>query len=163
MFCPKCGAENPDGSVFCQGCGFQLAEETTGIDPTAAATGYAPGQSAPLAGAPPASATGWTFAGFVPFGIFAFLNGNTMMGVVGLAVNLLLGPLYIAYAIYIGIAGRKLAWENRQFSSVEEFEGTMKSWNMWGIILLIVGVVGTMFWGCATCVAMMSAAGGSSY
>ena len=26
MICEKCGAENPDGSTFCQKCGAQLAE-----------------------------------------------------------------------------------------------------------------------------------------
>jgi len=158
MFCPKCGAENPDGSVFCQGCGFQLTDEKPAAENAEPAAGYTPGPAPSMAGTPPASAAGWTFAGFIPFGIFAFLNGHTMMGVIGLAVNILLGPLYIAYAIYIGIAGRKLAWENRQFSSVEEYEGTMKAWHMWGMILLIVGIVLSMLSGCMTlCGAMMSA------
>jgi hypothetical protein len=160
MFCPKCGAENPDGSVFCQGCGFQLAEETS-AESTTAAPGYDPNPATGMAAAPPASAAGWTFAGFIPFGIFAFLNGNMMMGIIGLAVNILLCPLYIAYSIYIGIAGRKLAWENRQFSSVEEFESTMKAWNMWGMILLVVGIVLSMLSGCMmACGALMSAGEG---
>lgn len=29
MKCPKCGAENPDGSMFCQSCGMMLQEQST--------------------------------------------------------------------------------------------------------------------------------------
>jgi len=43
MFCPKCGAENPDGSNFCQKCGINLAPESaqrtgtsTGLEPNVA-------------------------------------------------------------------------------------------------------------------------------
>ena len=27
MFCPKCGAQLPDGSVFCSACGAQIAQQ----------------------------------------------------------------------------------------------------------------------------------------
>lgn len=30
MKCPKCGAENPEGSLFCQECGTNLASQTEG-------------------------------------------------------------------------------------------------------------------------------------
>lgn len=43
MFCPRCGAENAEGSNFCQKCGASLAPEvskprgtTTGLEPNVA-------------------------------------------------------------------------------------------------------------------------------
>ena len=34
MFCPKCGAENPEVSSFCQKCGAALAQPTPAPAPT---------------------------------------------------------------------------------------------------------------------------------
>jgi len=40
MFCPKCGAENDDGSKFCQKCGSVLAPDAP--KPTGTSTGLEP-------------------------------------------------------------------------------------------------------------------------
>ena len=43
MFCSKCGAENPEGSKFCQSCGATLTPSTpSGAKPTGASTGLQP-------------------------------------------------------------------------------------------------------------------------
>lgn len=36
MYCPKCGKMNPEGSVYCNGCGFPLSSgSVSGTDPPA--------------------------------------------------------------------------------------------------------------------------------
>ena len=88
----------------------------------------------------PPEASGWTFAGFVPFGIYAFINGITLWGVLGLLGHFV--PLLsIICWIYIGIQGKELAWRNRRFDSVQQYTETMRAWNMWGIALLLMGAV----------------------
>jgi hypothetical protein len=94
----------------------------------------------------PPQASGWTFAGFVPFGIFHFFNGNTGLGVLGLFTSLLsfiwfLGILNLGYSIYVGITGRESAWRNRRFNSAMEYDDTMRTWNTAGLVLLVLGVL----------------------
>jgi len=87
----------------------------------------------------PPEASGWTFAGFVPWGLFSFTNGNTTWGVIGLLLSFF--GFGMVYWIYIGITGKENAWRNRRFNSVQEYMDTMAAWNKWGIGLLIAGVV----------------------
>lgn len=56
MFCPKCGAQNPDGAKFCKGCGAPL-----GGRPATASYAGAPGATSP-------STMPGTMPGAVPMG-----------------------------------------------------------------------------------------------
>ena len=42
MFCPKCGAKNPDGSKFCFSCGEKLREMPQKTNPSQAQSAAAP-------------------------------------------------------------------------------------------------------------------------
>jgi len=44
-------------------------------------------------------------------------------------------------AVYLLIAGNKVAWENRQFASLDEFKKVQKAWTIWGLIIVPVGIV----------------------
>jgi hypothetical protein len=87
----------------------------------------------------PPQAKGWNFGGFVPFGLFAWMNGNTTWGIIG-AIGSFVGILGLVYAIYIGASGKELAWKGKRFNSLEEYEATMRGWNIAGLILLGIGV-----------------------
>ena len=87
----------------------------------------------------PPEASGWTFAGFIPYGLYSFFNGDTTWGVIGLVTSFL--GFGLIYSIYVGITGKESAWRNRRFNSVQEFQSTMSAWNGWGLGLLIVAVV----------------------
>jgi len=117
--------------------------------------GYPPGQ-APGYGAPPdgntsgmgpnylapPEASGWTFAGCIPLGLFAFLNGSVLWGIVALLNFIIPGLPAMIYLIYIGIQGRELAWRSRRFNSVQEYVDTMSAWNRWGLITgIVIGVI----------------------
>jgi hypothetical protein len=100
----------------------------------------------------PAVASGWTFAGCVPFGLFAFFNKSVVWGLVGLLggfvpIASIFPIVALVYAIYIGIQGRELAWRGRKFASVGQYEETMTVWNTWGAALAVVSVLlGVLFY-----------------
>ncbi|MBN2083339.1 zinc ribbon domain-containing protein [bacterium] len=92
----------------------------------------------------PPEASGWTFAGCVPYGLFAFINGSVLWGVLGIVLNFV--SLGIVYIIYIGIQGRELAWRSRRFANVQQYVDTMNAWNVWGIVLAVVSGVAFGLW-----------------
>jgi hypothetical protein len=92
----------------------------------------------------PPEASGWTFAGCVPYGLFAFFNGSILWGILGIVLNVF--SLGLIYIIYIGIQGRDLAWRNRRFTGVPQFVETMNAWNTWGLVLGIIGIVGMVLY-----------------
>jgi hypothetical protein len=91
---------------------------------------------------PPRDTEGWTFAGCVPAGLFGFVNGSTLWGVLGLLGCLGVPIVSWVYAIYVGIKGKELAWQNRRFDSVYQFRDTMRAWNSWGIFWMVIGIIG---------------------
>jgi hypothetical protein len=96
----------------------------------------------------PPGVKGWTFAGFIPYGIFAFANSSGMWGAFGIVAHVL--GLGLIYAIVLGLMGREIAWKARRFNSLVEFEETMAAWNKWGMIVLcaeavLIGVIVTIY------------------
>jgi hypothetical protein len=89
---------------------------------------------------PPEVAKGWTFGGIVPFGLFGFINGSPLWGAIGL-VGSFFGIVGLVYLVYIGIQGKQIAWQSRRFDSLQQYADTMRAWNTWGLILLLVWVV----------------------
>jgi hypothetical protein len=88
----------------------------------------------------PAATQGWTFAGCIPFGLFGWMNGSTLWGALGLGGSFI-GILGTIYAIYIGIKGKEIAWQNRRFDSEHQFNDTMRAWNNWGIFVLVAQII----------------------
>lgn len=93
----------------------------------------------------PTEAEGWTFAGFIPWGLFSFVNGNMLWGILWWVLSFF--SLSIVYWIVVGINGKKQAWQGRRFDNVQQFQETMGAWNTWGIISLIAGIVMTVIIG----------------
>jgi hypothetical protein len=118
--------------------GAPYAPPPYGLPADGNTSGMGPGYPLPL------EANGWTFAGFIPYGLFAFLNGNTTWGVIGLLLSIF--GLHIVYVIYIGIKGREMAWQGRRFESAMQFSDTMREWNKWGLIVLIVAGVAILLY-----------------
>ena len=57
MFCPSCGARNPNGSRFCKACGTDLSGKRVGA-PALRAAAQAPAPGAPAFARPAAAARG---------------------------------------------------------------------------------------------------------
>jgi hypothetical protein len=92
----------------------------------------------------PADTQGWSFAGFVPWGLFSFFNGNPTWGAIGLVLSVF--GFYIVYCIYIGVKGKEMAWQGRRFESIEQFNETMRAWNTWGLVLLCLSVLAVLLY-----------------
>jgi hypothetical protein len=88
----------------------------------------------------PPEASGWSFAGFVPWGLFCFFNGNPTWGAI--SIGLAFVGLNIVSAIYVGVTGKENAWRNRRFESIQQYLDVMRAWNLAGIwVLAIAGVL----------------------
>lgn len=72
------------------------------------------------------------------------IGNNVNIALWGLASILLFIPvigIFIAVAllifqIWLGINGNKLAWQSKQWSSVEQFNTVQKKWAMWSAIVM---------------------------
>lgn len=43
--------------------------------------------------------------------------------------------------IVLGINGRKWAWQNKKWESVEQFNATQRRWSIWGLVLVGVAIL----------------------
>ncbi len=93
----------------------------------------------------PPGVSGFNAGGCVPFGLFGFLNGSMLWGFLGLG-GCLFGLLHLISAIFLAIQGRELAWRNKRYDSIEQFQDTMQPWNIWGFVCLGLGVIGIILY-----------------
>src|SRR5919204_2414866 len=90
--CARCGAQNPDGNVYCQACGAQLP---TGA-PVATMPGPPPGMAPPMVAGPPpgvappmiAGPTGYASPYYVPSGPTAPVHRTPWMVIIASVVAL---------------------------------------------------------------------------
>src|SRR2546429_4389998 len=75
LTCARCGAQNPDGNLYCQACGTPLtaAGAVAGAPPASPPAGAAGGVSGPPVGAAPpvVSPTGYQSPYYTPSGLAA--------------------------------------------------------------------------------------------
>jgi hypothetical protein len=70
------------------------------------------------------------------------LNNNMPMG----SFSWIFGLARIGLAIYLGIKGNALAWQNRTFQSSEDFHRCQRTWAAWGIGIWVGGfILGILF------------------
>ena len=103
---------------------------------------YPPGYGAentsgnPQAPVPPeVEAMGWSWGGFGLNWIWGL--GNKVY----IALLCLIPCVNLFVAIWLGISGHKMAWQNRRFDSFEQYKETMKKWNTWGIVVFCLSIV----------------------
>ena len=105
-----------------------------------------------LSAAVPAELQGWSWAAFlmnwiwcIPhnawLGLIVTLGGGFVQGILSRVAHVPI-PLSLIGAIWCGMKGNEWAWQNRQWESLQQFRDTQSVWLKWGIILLIIGVVG---------------------
>jgi hypothetical protein len=87
---------------------------------------------------PPPGVAGWSWGAFLWNWLWAIFN-KTWIGLLALIP-------YVGFlvAIYLGVKGRELAWSNKRWDSLEEFNRVQKSWSMWGLVLVLVALVGVL-------------------
>ena len=102
-------------------------------------------QALRAASSPDVDLSKWNWGAFCLSGIWGIFNGCWWI----ILINIFcwwLGPIP---NIIFGIYGTRWAWENKYWSSAQEFEETQNSWAMWGIIIfcgsIVLSVLFTMF------------------
>jgi hypothetical protein len=63
-------------------------------------------------------------------------------------------------AVYMLIKGNEIAWQNRRWDSIQQFQEVQKKWMIWGIALTIIGCV---CYGGASILSVGMTAASSSY
>jgi hypothetical protein len=100
----------------------------------------------------PAEVQGLNWGAFFWNWIWAIFNNA---GVVWIIVGLFFSPIA---SIFLLIKGNELAWQNKQWASVEAFKATQRKWAIAGLALLAIGVV----FACLGIVLSIVAAGASN-
>ncbi len=78
-----------------------------------------------------------TFLFFLPT-VLGILTRSFYFGEIGTMLSSLMSLFSLGFAIYLGIKGNELAWQNRKFESVEQFKAVEKIWAIWGLVLFLV-------------------------
>ena len=84
---------------------------------------------------PPPGIKGWSWGAFLLNWIWAIGN-RTWIGL--LAIVPYIGFIMV---FYLGFKGREMAWRNKRWDSIDEFNRVQKKWSKWGVIL-VVGIMG---------------------
>ena len=61
---------------------------------------------------------------------------------------------FLSFVPYLGwimafvllFKGNEWSWQNRRFSSIQEFKDVTKIWNTWGIVFFIINIIGVIIW-----------------
>ncbi len=88
----------------------------------------------------PDAANGWTFAGCIPFGIYAFSHNLPGWGAMS-CIGTLIWPLHWVYFFVIGASGRQMAWKNKCFDSLEQYGNSMNVWNLSGLGCFVICII----------------------
>jgi len=127
--CPACGEEILATAKKCKHCGEWLDKSAIPSD--------MPKEELPL------NHRSFNWGAFLLTWIWGIGN-KTYIAFLVFAVSLLSIIPYVGwlaqlgFCIWLGIQGNELAWKNKEWNSLEEFEETQRKWAMWGGI--IVGI-----------------------
>ena len=83
----------------------------------------------------PAEVQGLNWGAFFWNWIWAIFNNA---GVVWILVGLFFSPIA---SIYLLIKGNELAWQNKQWESVEAFKSTQRKWAIAGLVVFGISIV----------------------
>jgi hypothetical protein len=95
---------------------------------------------------PEIAALKWNWGAFVLTWLWCFNHRMIGWGVGILLASLLIGwipggvLLILPFAIYFGVKGHQLGWQNRQFSGVSEFFSVESAWMKWGVGLFVLNL-----------------------
>jgi hypothetical protein len=131
MYCAKCGAQNPEGSNFCQSCGTALVATPSSSQTT---------QASPIVSPPPTQATPATY----PSATTQPIKRTSGMAVAALVLGILgffTGITSILAIIFGGVAMNETS-KNPDISG----RGMAVAGLVLGIIVLVGGIFFWIFW-----------------
>ncbi len=82
----------------------------------------------------------WSWGAFALSGLWGIFNGCWQI----ILINIVAWPFAPFVCIYLGVKGRRLAWERGTWSSAEEFVRTQHSWDIAGIICFSISILSSV-------------------
>lgn len=79
--------------------------------------------------------SGWSWGAFILYPLWGFFNG-CWWAFLASFIGWSLIP-----SILFGVYGRQLAWENRNWTSAEDFNETQNNWDGWGIAIFVLSLL----------------------
>ncbi len=83
---------------------------------------------------------GWNWGAFMLTWIWGIAHS------VWISFLVLVPVLNIIWPFVLGAKGNQWAWEKKHYDSVEQFKKSQKPWNIAGVILFVLGLVGGLIW-----------------
>lgn len=83
---------------------------------------------------PDVARSGWCWGAMGLGPIWALWNGLAWLAMIEVMIPIVGIPMMI----YAGYAGHGLAWQNRRFRDRETFFATMRTWDIWGVVGLVL-------------------------
>jgi hypothetical protein len=173
-FCGNCGKPHDPLAAVCVNCGTMLraAPATTSGDLANVNGALLAFQSQAAGNAIPESLTRrWSWGAFLLSIFWVFWNANNTIKLIAVGVFFIafltagvgIGFLVqLAFTIYLGAYGNRIAARDRRFSSTGEFVAVQGAWARWGVIIWIlnfaIGLLAFFAWA-----AIMAAFLGSSF
>lgn len=149
--CRVCGTMIPPQSYTCPRCGAPVGTIANPNDSTSTTylpVGYANpyiliNSSGQQGAVPPEIENmGWSWGAFGVNWIWCLSHEIIAWGIAMLFLTFFTcGILGLPIAIYFGICGNRLAWQNRRFDSIEHFQATQRVWAKWGIGLFVAALL----------------------
>lgn len=128
-YCPKCGKENSDESVFCSKCGANM---DAGVQLN---SNYEQQNSIP-----PEAKT-WNMGAFMMTAVWGIANEVYEALWVFAAVVPIIGWIAaLGVMIWMGISGNELAYKKKQYDTVNDFAKAQNTWNRAGWFTFIVSI-----------------------
>lgn len=87
--------------------------------------------------------TGWNWGGFLLSWIWALGHEQITSGVIILVASMIPGLGTIVrwgFKIYFGLKGNELAWRNRRFDTISQFQDTQRAWTYWGAAIFGISI-----------------------
>lgn len=90
----------------------------------------------------PEDMKGWNWGAFFLNGIWG-LGNKTYIALLGFVP-----VINVPVMIYLGLKGNELAWDNKDWNSIEHFQSVQKKWNIAGLVAFAIYaiVVFIEFW-----------------
>jgi len=139
--CPECAYVFEPFDTHCPRCELRramAAQAAQAPAPASAALAPAPSPWDNTSGSPgamaPAEIKGWNWGAFLLTPFWAIAHS--------VWIGLLCFVPYVGWvmSIVLGLKGNEWAWQNRRFTSVQEFRDVQRTWMVWGIGLNVAAV-----------------------
>lgn len=82
----------------------------------------------------------WSWGGFL-LGWVYFLGGGMGARAIGYFFAILLGPIYLVFAIMAGVGGRKKIWQSGKWKDFEAYKKRQKTLDIIGLTFLAAGII----------------------